>query len=367
MAATRIISTWFGVIHASGQKASVLNRMCDYSAVLSLVPENQAFIGCSFTRSAVYFVTDDGTVIRCNFTSKAITDIHVFCLETGEWEKDDSLVTVTSLPLPATRELLPHLGSFVIPVDNVDAQADFEYLLVCTDQRAYLVKQEEKRSRLYLIDSPNFNSVIHISMDVPEGRKIVRALAGYAFIMLLDSAGRLHSFGCGTRGELGHGSLESLTEPLSIQYFDGIRIVDIAVGGWHTLAVTEAGAVYAWGWNESGQLGLNRKECKVVDLPTVVPIREEDRPIAVACGSRHSLILSERNSLYAFGWNGYGQLDFSSLTAVRPNNDEKWAQLFVSDPTTAKRIKLLLSANDQSKNEVVIMFPFNLIRMLPFC
>ncbi|CDW59707.1 RCC1 2 and RCC1 domain containing protein [Trichuris trichiura] len=287
--------------------------MSDCSVELSLIPENQKFLSCDSTWAAAYFLTDYGFVIRCSFVSNSVITVHVLCLETGKWEKNNSLVTERSQALLPTSDLFPHLGSFVIPVDSVDSQTDTKFLLACTDQTVYMVKQEEERSCLYLIDSPKFCSVIHLTMHLTEGTKIVRALAGNAFVMLLDSAGRVHSFGCGTRGELGHGSLESRTEPSLLHYFDSTRIIDIAVGGWHTLALT------------------GPSQSKVVDTPVAVPIPEEYRAVAIACGSRHSLVLAERNNLYAFGCNDYGQLDFSSCTVKKEKNEHDCIRLMVSD------------------------------------
>ena len=59
-----------------------------------------------------------------------------------------------------------------------------------------------------------------------------------------------------SRGQLGHGSIESNEYPQEIEVLGGINIVQIAAGGWHSCALSESGDVYIWGWNESGQLGL---------------------------------------------------------------------------------------------------------------
>lgn len=59
-----------------------------------------------------------------------------------------------------------------------------------------------------------------------------------------------------SRGQLGHGSIESNEYPQEIEVLGGINIVQIACGGWHSCALSESGDVYIWGWNESGQLGL---------------------------------------------------------------------------------------------------------------
>ena len=46
------------------------------------------------------------------------------------------------------------------------------------------------------------------------------------------------------------------------------RIVAIAAGD-HSLALTDTGTLYAWGWNEFGQLGLGDQETR--STPTRLP------------------------------------------------------------------------------------------------
>lgn len=59
-----------------------------------------------------------------------------------------------------------------------------------------------------------------------------------------------------SRGQLGHGSIDSVDYPQEVQALGGVQIVQIACGGWHSCALSESGDLYVWGWNESGQLGL---------------------------------------------------------------------------------------------------------------
>ena len=35
---------------------------------------------------------------------------------------------------------------------------------------------------------------------------------------------------------------------------DGMKIIKIAAGGWHSAAISESNDLYMFGWNESGQL-----------------------------------------------------------------------------------------------------------------
>jgi alpha-tubulin suppressor-like RCC1 family protein len=82
------------------------------------------------------------------------------------------------------------------------------------------------------------------------------------------------------------------------------KVKAIAAGGFHSLALTESGEVYAWGWNEYGQLGLGDTE----DRLTPTKVEGLPRVKAVAAGYDHFLALTESGEVYACGDNVYGQL-----------------------------------------------------------
>lgn len=82
------------------------------------------------------------------------------------------------------------------------------------------------------------------------------------------------------------------------------RVVAIAAGGAHSLALHADGTVWSWGANESGQLGNNSTS----DSATPVRVTGLARVIAVAAGERHSLALTEDGSVWAWGENGSSQV-----------------------------------------------------------
>jgi alpha-tubulin suppressor-like RCC1 family protein len=82
------------------------------------------------------------------------------------------------------------------------------------------------------------------------------------------------------------------------------RVIAVAAGWEHSLALTESGEVYAWGWNKGGRLGLGDRKKRLV--PTKVPGLTEVK--AIAAGGAHSLALTESGEMYAWGWNWFGQL-----------------------------------------------------------
>ena len=119
----------------------------------------------------------------------------------------------------------------------------------------------------------------------------------------------LATFGNGDCGRLGHSAADFLGEevPRVVRALLGCPVRTAAAGGAHTAALDDAGAVYTWGLNDRGQLGLghDRQEADV-GAPQEVALPE--RAVAVAAGYFHTLCLGESGAVWAFGCNGKGQL-----------------------------------------------------------
>ena len=80
----------------------------------------------------------------------------------------------------------------------------------------------------------------------------------------------------------------------------------IACGRYHTMAVTTDGAVYCWGKNTEGQLGLLGGGN--IEEPVKLVIMEGIFCKMVACGENHSLILSMAGEVYSCGQDENGKL-----------------------------------------------------------
>jgi alpha-tubulin suppressor-like RCC1 family protein len=63
--------------------------------------------------------------------------------------------------------------------------------------------------------------------------------------------GRVYSWGRGTLGRLGLGSEEDQIFPAQVKFGsqDSVRIVGIAAGAYHSLALADDGSVWCWGYN----------------------------------------------------------------------------------------------------------------------
>ena len=128
--------------------------------------------------------------------------------------------------------------------------------------------------------------------------------AGSDHSMMLDGLRVPRTCGSNQDGQLGLGPVYDqntfqVVTPLPT------NLVGISAGVWHTLAVDATGAVWSWGGNYSGQLGLGDTTTRF--LPNVVTGLPSD-VIAVAAGRSHSLALTAQGQVWAFGGNLFGQL-----------------------------------------------------------
>src|SRR5262249_48996118 len=90
----------------------------------------------------------------------------------------------------------------------------------------------------------------------------------------------------------------------------GMPIPRFSAGDSHTVALRTDGTLWAWGANNSGQLGIGT--FKNTNRPQ--PIQTNISWRTVATGYQHSLGVRADGSLWAWGDNTYGQLGNGSLT-----------------------------------------------------
>jgi alpha-tubulin suppressor-like RCC1 family protein len=86
--------------------------------------------------------------------------------------------------------------------------------------------------------------------------------------------------------------------------------VQISAGRNHSMAIKDDGSVWAWGYNKYGQLGdgsTTDKSCPI-QVPGLTHIS------MIAAGDSHSLAMKDDGSVWAWGRNGSGQLGDGSIT-----------------------------------------------------
>ncbi|MCI5604818.1 MAG: hypothetical protein MR413_04125, partial [Clostridia bacterium] len=91
------------------------------------------------------------------------------------------------------------------------------------------------------------------------------------------------------------------------------NIIDVAAGGFHSLAVDSNGHVWSWGNNDYKQLGDGTTDSRgAAQLVMTADGQPMENIVAVAAGMYHSLALTKDGHVYAWGRNNYNQLGTSS-------------------------------------------------------
>ena len=135
------------------------------------------------------------------------------------------------------------------------------------------------------------------------GDAVLVVACGIVHTAVLTECGGVYTFGAGWLGQLGHGNKEDQHEPRRVPAasFNDERVVMLAAGFSHTVALSEEGRVYTWGRGGSGQLGHNywgnETAPRLVD-----PGRFGDKKVVfVSAGGYHTLALTSREQLFTWG------------------------------------------------------------------
>ncbi|CCW69695.1 unnamed protein product [Phytomonas sp. Hart1] len=114
---------------------------------------------------------------------------------------------------------------------------------------------------------------------------------------VINAAGELFTWGVGYQGRLGHGTREPAYVPTLVRgMLAGHRVADVACGSFHTVALTDRGVVFCWGDNASGQCGTSVGHTEAVTSPyRVVGLEYVAGGVAraISCGRQNTLVVME--------------------------------------------------------------------------
>lgn len=126
--------------------------------------------------------------------------------------------------------------------------------------------------------------------------------AGFGHALALRDDGMLYAWGDNDSGQLGLGTTSAAIRPGQIA---GLANVRSACAGYaHSLALTAEGRVWSWGDNKAGQLGLG--DTRERSTPQAIP--DLRNIAAIACNELYSMAVDSAGQLFAWGANDKGQL-----------------------------------------------------------
>ncbi|KAI1887409.1 hypothetical protein AGOR_G00190000 [Albula goreensis] len=141
--------------------------------------------------------------------------------------------------------------------------------------------------------------------------RISQVMCGNQHCVALSKDGQLFTWGQNSSGQLGLGKGKpSSLSPQPLKSLSGIPLAQITAGGDHSFALSLSGAVFGWGRNSAGQLGLNDEQDRAV--PCHIKFLRSQKVVYISCGEEHTAALTKDGGLFTFGDGSQGQLGHDS-------------------------------------------------------
>ena len=129
------------------------------------------------------------------------------------------------------------------------------------------------------------------SSIVQKSSAVVTVVAGSAHTLALTTRGAVYSLGSGLNGELGYRSdFEASAKVIPFFPQHRIRVVGLCSGERHSVATSSIGAIFTWGSNRFGALGLGQST-KMAAEPHHVPLPQQPACVQCCCGSTFTVLL----------------------------------------------------------------------------
>jgi hypothetical protein len=145
---------------------------------------------------------------------------------------------------------------------------------------------------------------------------VIQIVQGKYHLLKLTADGKVYGSGKSYFGVVGLGGYRSADKPVLIPNLANIRIVQIACGKYHSLALSNIGDIYSWGMGFEGQLGLTGPY-EVASSPRYLNFFFKKPVKFIACGHNYSLCITKESELFGWGENSLGQLGLGKVQIVK--------------------------------------------------
>ena len=151
---------------------------------------------------------------------------------------------------------------------------------------------------------------------------------GQAHTLAIKTDHTLWSWGFNYTGQLGLGDTVNRHVPTLVD--TSHQWVAIAAGGYHSLALKLNGTLWAWGSNANGQLGDTLAAISTLSYyPVQIDVATDWK--SISAGFQYSLAMKNNNSLWAWGFNGNGQVgdgtNVEKKLPVQIGNGQSWKSI----------------------------------------
>ena len=198
-----------------------------------------------------------------------------------------------------------------IPV-QIGSEANWS-LVACGEMHSLAIKNDGTlwawgRNMEGQLGDPNINSTSPVQIGSDRNWSLVAC--GEMHSIAIKSDGTLWAWGTNVNGELGDGT--KIVKNIPVQIGSESNWTQVTCGISHNIALKNDGTLWAWGSNGFVGLGDSATDNRKSSIP--IQISTETNWSQVFCGGNHNLAIKSDGSLWAWGYNRYGQLGVGTIS-----------------------------------------------------
>ncbi|GAU23961.1 hypothetical protein TSUD_327620 [Trifolium subterraneum] len=161
-----------------------------------------------------------------------------------------------------------------------------------------------------------------ITLEDSKSRIPIDLLSGNVFQVVGNEHGsvatEVFSWGSGANYQLGTGNAHIQKLPCKVDSLNGSIIKLISAAKFHSVALTDRGEVYTWGFGRGGRLGhpdfdIHSGQAAVITPRQVTTGLGSRRVMAIAAAKHHTVIATQGGEVFTWGSNREGQLGYTSV------------------------------------------------------
>ncbi|CAI9560252.1 unnamed protein product, partial [Staurois parvus] len=199
------------------------------------------------------------------------------------------------------------------------------HVLVCTEDGELYAWGHNGYNQLGNGNTVQGTVPVHIGTELIP-KKVVQVACGSHHSLVLSLDGEVYAWGYNNCGQIGTGTTTNQQIPRKVSaQLQSKAVVAVAAGPTCSMAITDNGQVYGWGYNGTGQLGLGSTGNQLI--PCRVVFVQQVCVVQIVCGYSHTMGLTDQGYLYSWGANMNGQLGIGNksnqLSPVKVETNER--------------------------------------------
>ena len=214
-----------------------------------------------------------------------------------------------------------NIANDTLKVGNISYQSSNEEIATVSASGKVTAKARGKVTIIAEDTSNGMKAQAIINVVSKGATALPQVVTGTTFTAYLKEDGTVWTSGATAYGELGNGSNIAVNVPTQVKINTNEYLTDIkkiAVGVQHAIALKKDGTVWAWGYNGMGQLGNGTNNAKyAIQVENITGDGYLENIVDIDAGLYKSSALSKDGKVYAWGDASSDGLGINSTSAQR--------------------------------------------------